>query len=104
MECAEGGRRWKKIWGSPVGVQRGEEKKKCPEAKVRCRPCESEWRGGLPKSPKKTSERKEKERREKMGGLRCCLGACPKMGVGGKTRIRGVPHVGRENEGKMKRK
>ena len=44
VECAEGGRRWKKIWGSPVGVQRGEEKKKCPEAKVRCRPCESEWR------------------------------------------------------------
>ena len=66
-----------------MGVQRGEEKKKCPEAKVRCRPCESEWRGGLPKSPKKNFRKKRKGKKRKNGGPPLLFGRVSKNGGGG---------------------
>ena len=68
VECCEGGRRWKKIWG-PRLWEFGEEKKikKCPEAKVGCWPCESEWRGGLPKALKNFRKKRKRKQKKKWG-------------------------------------
>ena len=58
----------KNIGVALVGVWGEKKIKKCPEAKVGCWPCESEWRGGLPKALK-NFRKKRKRKQKKNGGL-----------------------------------
>ena len=58
--------------------------------------------GGCPKALKKLQKEKKKKEEKKWGASAAIWERVQKWGGGrGKTRIRGVPHVGRENEGKM---
>ena len=50
-----------------VGVWGEKKIKKCPEAKVGCWPCESEWRGGLPKTLKNFRKKRKRKQKKKWG-------------------------------------